>query len=130
MKTLHDLLQVMDTLLGENGCPWDREQTHESLKPYMLEECNEAIEAIDSGDMDALCEELGDVLLQVVFHAKLAERAGGFTLDDVVKGITKKLVSRHSHVFGNDKAANIAEVKAIWEANKKKEREKKGCIMS
>jgi len=118
-------LEILDVLLGENGCPWDKEQTHTSLRPYMLEECREAVEAIDSGDMNALCDELGDVLLQVVFHAKLAERAGTFTIHDVIAAISNKLVSRHTHVFGNDKAETIEDVKKIWAANKEKERENK-----
>ena len=124
---LNKLLEIMDKLLGENGCPWDREQTHNSLRKYMLEECNEAIEAIDSGNMDALKEELGDVLLQVVFHAKLAERAGVFTIDDVIAGISHKLVSRHSHVFGDDTAATAEDVMKIWEANKLKEKKARRC---
>jgi len=113
---------ILDVLLGENGCPWDREQTHKSLRPYMLEECYEAIDAIDSGNMDALKDELGDVLLQVVFHAKLAEKAGAFTIKDVINGISEKLISRHTHVFGTDNAENISDVKKIWEKNKEKER--------
>ncbi|MCL2577003.1 MAG: MazG family protein [Defluviitaleaceae bacterium] len=116
-------LGIMDVLLGEDGCPWDKEQTHESLRQYMLEECYEAIDAIDCGNMDALRDELGDVLLQVVFHAKLAEKAGDFTIKDVIEGISGKLVSRHTHVFGKDSAENIEDVKKIWEANKEKERE-------
>ena len=117
------LLQIMDKLLAPDGCPWDKEQTHESLRPYLLEECNEAIEAIDNKDMPALCEELGDVLLQVVFHAKLAQKAGAFTMDDVVQGIADKLVSRHSHIFGEDTAKTAEEVKLLWEINKQKERD-------
>ncbi|MCL2224523.1 MAG: MazG family protein [Defluviitaleaceae bacterium] len=116
-------LGVMDVLLGENGCPWDREQTHESLRQYMLEECYEAIDAIDCGDMNALRDELGDVLLQVVFHAKLAEKAGAFGIDDVIKSVSDKLVSRHTHIFGEEKANDVEDVKRIWEANKEKERE-------
>ena len=120
---LEKLLGIMDTLLGENGCAWDREQTHESLRPYMLEECYEAIEAIDSGNMDDLRDELGDVLLQVVFHAKLAQKAGVFTIDDVISSISRKLVSRHTHVFGDDSAESGSDVMKIWEANKEKERQ-------
>lgn len=115
-------LDLMDTLLGENGCPWDREQTHKSLRPYMLEECYETIEAIDTGDMIALREELGDVLLQVVFHSKLAEKAGAFTMDDVIAEVSHKLTSRHSHVFGEDTATTAEDVVNVWEANKQKER--------
>ena len=116
-------LTLMDTLLGENGCPWDREQTHETLRQYLLEECYETIEAINTKDMASLQEELGDVLLQVVFHAKLAEKAGAFTINDVITGVSEKLVSRHSHVFGADKAENAQDVVAVWEANKQKERQ-------
>jgi len=117
-----NFLCLMDKLLGENGCPWDREQTHESLRQYLLEECYETIDAINSGDMTSLKEELGDVLLQVVFHGKLAERSGAFTMDDIISAITHKLVSRHSHIFGTDTAKNPEDVSRVWEANKKKER--------
>ena len=123
--TFANFLSVMETLLGENGCKWDKEQTHESLREFMLEECYEAIDAINRQDINALKEELGDVLLQVVFHAKLAEKAGNFTIDDVIAAITHKLVSRHSHVFGSDTAANAADVLQIWGKNKQKERAEK-----
>ena len=119
---LDNLLSIMDQLLGEDGCPWDREQTHTSLKKHMLEECNEAIQAIDSGDMQSLKEELGDVLLQVVFHAKLAQKAGAFTMDDVIEGVSQKLINRHTHIFGDDTAATAEDVLKIWQANKLKER--------
>jgi tetrapyrrole methylase family protein/MazG family protein len=119
---LSALIKVMETLLGPDGCPWDKKQTHKSLRADMLDECYEAADAIDRGDMGALCEELGDVLHQIIFHAKLAEMAGAFTLEDVVKSITSKLISRHSHVFGNDKAVTGKEVEALWEKNKNKEK--------
>jgi len=117
-----EFLGLMDILLGENGCPWDKEQTHESLRQYLLEECYETIEAIDQRDPAALCEELGDVLLQVVFHAKLAEKSGTFSIADVLAGISHKLVSRHTHVFGEDNASNSDDVVKIWNANKAKEK--------
>ena len=117
-----NFLKLMDNLLSEGGCPWDREQTHESLRQYLLEECYETIEAINKRDMDSLKEELGDMLLQVVFHAKLAEKAGVFTMEDVIKGVCNKLISRHTHVFGVDKATSAADVIQVWEANKQKER--------
>jgi len=120
-ESLKKLLEIMDRLLGEGGCPWDREQTHESLKPNLEEECREALEAIDSGDPKALCEELGDVLLQVVFHAKLAEKAGTFCLDDVIRAISDKLVRRHTHIFSDDKATTPEEALRLWNENKKKE---------
>ncbi|MCL2378285.1 MAG: MazG family protein [Defluviitaleaceae bacterium] len=117
-----EFLDLMDILLGANGCPWDREQTHESLRQYLLEESYEAIEAIDNGDMAGLREELGDVLLQVVFHAKLAEKAEVFTINDVIAEVSHKLTSRHTHVFGGDTVANADDVLKVWEANKQKER--------
>jgi len=116
-------LTLMDTLLSESGCPWDREQTHESLRQYLLEECYETIDAIDNSDMAALCEELGDVLLQVVFHSKLAEKAGAFTIEDVISAVSHKLTSRHTHVFGGDTVTNAEDVIDVWEANKQKERQ-------
>ena len=122
-----ELLNLMDVLLGENGCAWDREQTHESLRQYMLEECYEAIDAINNKDSAALCEEIGDVLLQVVFHAKIAEKSGAFTINDVIKSISQKLISRHTHVFGTDSAQKGEDVKKIWEANKEKERNGSVC---
>jgi len=113
----------MDTLLGENGCPWDREQTHESLRENMLEECNEAIDTINQQNMDGLREELGDVLLQVVFHAKIAEKGGFFNMNDVIATLSDKLIRRHSHIFGEDvgtvKTADDA--LKLWKTNKKKE---------
>ena len=115
-------LNLMDTLLGETGCPWDREQTHESLRQYLLEECYETIEAINNRNMASLKEELGDVILQVVFHAKLAERAGAFNIEDVIAEVSHKLISRHTHIFGTDKATNAEDVIQVWEANKQKER--------
>ena len=118
---LNRLLGIMDTLLGENGCPWDKEQTHESLKEYLIEECGELIEAIDGNNADALKEELGDVLLQVVFHTKLAERAGLFNLEDVLQGLGDKLIRRHTHIFGDDKAASAEDAIRIWKENKIKE---------
>ena len=115
---MDELNRIMETLLAPDGCPWDREQTHESLRENMLEEAQEAVDAINAGDMANLQEELGDVLLQVVFHAKLAEKAGIFTLDDVIRGLCTKLVGRHTHVFGGEKAASAEEALQIWQKNK------------
>ena len=100
-KGFADLVWVMSRLRGNGGCPWDREQDHVTLNKYMVEECYEAIEAIDNEDMDALCEELGDVLLQVVFHAQLESEVGTFDIDDVTEVIVDKLIRRHPHVFGD-----------------------------
>ncbi len=114
-----DLRAIMKALRSPEGCPWDREQTHESIRSSLIEETHEAIEAIDSGDDAALCEELGDVLLQVVFHAEMAAEDGRFTFDDVVDGICKKLIVRHPHVFGDVKADTAGEVLKNWDAIKR-----------
>ena len=122
-----NLIKIVDVLLSENGCPWDREQTHETLITYMREECEEAVSAIQNNDMENLCEELGDVLLQVVFHAKLAEEEGFFNINDVTDSISRKMVSRHKHVFG-DKAEKLTtgkEVEISWERIKEEEKAEK-----
>ena len=100
-----DLLSIMHILRSDGGCPWDREQDHHTIRQNMLEEAYEAAEAIDCGDAGMLCEELGDVLLQVVFHAQMEKEAGGFTMDDVADGICKKLIVRHPHIFGDTKVS-------------------------
>ncbi|MCD8180386.1 MAG: nucleoside triphosphate pyrophosphohydrolase [Firmicutes bacterium] len=120
--TMDDLLDIMVRLRGENGCPWDRVQTHQSIKKSMIEECYEAIDALDSGDDHAFANELGDVLLQVVFHARIAEERGAFDFGDVVNEICTKLITRHTHVFGEDKAVSAEEALGQWEKNKKKEK--------
>lgn len=121
------LREIMAALRAPNGCPWDREQTHASIKPQLLEECYEVLEAIDSGDAKHLKEELGDVLLHVVFHCQLAVEAGKFTFDDVATGISDKLVRRHPHVFGDVNAPDTKTVLANWDAIKKEEKpERKG----
>lgn len=118
----NDLLEIMRLLRSENGCPWDREQNHESLKKYLIEETYEVLEAIDLKSKDKLCEELGDVLLQVVFHAQVAQEQKTFSMEDVITGVCKKLVLRHPHVFGEVKADTPDEVLVNWEAIKKKEK--------
>lgn len=117
-----DLLNVMSRLRGENGCPWDREQNHDTLKRYLIEECYEVIDAIDKDDMESLAEELGDVLLQVVFHSQIAKEFGEFDINDVIHGITNKMITRHSHVFGEDVCKTSDDVLSTWESNKKKEK--------
>jgi tetrapyrrole methylase family protein/MazG family protein len=119
---LKDLLEIMKLLRSETGCPWDSEQNHESLKKYFIEETYEVLEAIDLGDRKKLCEELGDVLLQVVFHAQIASEQKDFNMDDVITGISKKLILRHPHVFGEVKADTPDKVVENWEAIKKKEK--------
>jgi tetrapyrrole methylase family protein / MazG family protein len=119
---LQDLMEIMKLLRSENGCPWDREQTHESLKKYLIEETYEVLEVIDLNDKDRLCEELGDLLLQIVFHARIASEEGTFDMSDVITGISRKMVQRHTHVFGDAKADTPDEVVSNWEAIKKREK--------
>jgi tetrapyrrole methylase family protein/MazG family protein len=118
----YDLVKVMELLRSENGCPWDKEQTHKSLRQYILEEAYEVVEAIDEDDMDALYDELGDVLLQVAFHAEIARQAGEFTGRDITTAICRKMISRHTHIFGEDTADTPDEVVKNWEAIKKAEK--------
>jgi tetrapyrrole methylase family protein/MazG family protein/ATP diphosphatase len=127
-STLPRLVAVMQRLLAPDGCPWDREQTLESLRKYVLEEACEVIDAIDSGNRDALREELGDLLLQVVFQAELGRREGRFAIDDVVEGIVAKLVSRHPHVFGHLTAKDADEVLRNWEKLKAQEKGQRGVL--
>ncbi len=117
-----DLLEIMRILRSEKGCPWDREQDHESLKKYLIEECYEVLEAIDLKNSDKLCEELGDLFLQAIFHSQIADENKDFNIYDVVDGISKKLVSRHVHVFGSDRAETADDVVDKWEAIKKEEK--------
>ncbi|OAT80704.1 nucleoside triphosphate pyrophosphohydrolase [Desulfotomaculum copahuensis] len=119
---LDPLVDVLATLRGENGCPWDREQTHHSLIKYLLEETYEVVEALEQEDMYKVCEELGDLLLQIVFHAQLAREKGAFDMNSVVDGITKKMLRRHPHVFGDVQVKNSAEVLVNWEQIKSRER--------
>lgn len=123
---LERLLFIMQDLLGEHGCPWDKEQTHDTLKKYLIEECYEVIEAIEEQDMYKLCDELGDLLLQIVFHAELASREGYFNIYDVIKAIVEKMIRRHPHVFGHAQVENSAEVLANWDEIKKGEKREKG----
>ncbi len=117
--TLEDLLAIMRILRSPDGCPWDREQTHESIRTDFLEETHEALEAINNDDPTALREELGDVLLQVVFHARIEEEKGGFSFQDVVDGICRKLIVRHPHVFGRTTADSTGQVLQNWDAIKR-----------
>ena len=114
--SINDLLDIVRLLRGEGGCPWDREQTHKSIKSDFIEETCEAIEAIDLEDADLLREELGDVLLQVVFHCRIEEETGSFTFDDVCDEICKKLIIRHPHVFGDVTANTTDQVLKNWDA--------------
>ena len=117
-----ELVAIMKRLRGPGGCPWDAEQTHESLTRYLLEETYEVIEAIDTGSPELLKEELGDLLLQPVFHAAIAEEAGSFTIDDIIQTLCEKLVRRHPHVFGDLQIADSAAQIENWEQIKKAEK--------
>jgi tetrapyrrole methylase family protein/MazG family protein len=116
------LVDIIARLRGPDGCPWDREQTHASLREALLEECYEVLEALDEGDTRKLGEELGDLIMQVVFHAQMAAEAGQFAIGDVIRNINTKLVQRHPHVFGSLKVQDADEVLANWDELKKKER--------
>ncbi len=118
----------MERLLAPDGCPWDREQTLESLRPYLIEETYEVLEAIETGTPAEHCEELGDLLMQVVFQSALRRRSGEFTIDDVVRSIADKLIRRHPHVFGEARVENAEQVLVQWEEIKRRERgEKRGA---
>jgi len=124
------LIEVVARLRGEGGCPWDREQTLESLKQYLIEESYEVLDAIDSGDVERHKEELGDVLLQIVLHSQIRREKGGFDFDAVADRITDKLINRHPHVFGDVKVSNSSEVVANWEVIKVKEKKDgKGSVL-
>ena len=125
MDSFDELVRIMKTLHEPGGCPWDREQTHESLKPYLIEEAYEALDAIDAGSDEALAEELGDVLLQVVFHAQIAASEGRFTIENVIRGIITKLTRRHPHVFADTVAGDAGQVIKNWEEIKRKEKREK-----
>jgi len=120
--TYEDLLKIMEILRSPGGCPWDREQDHKTLKRYLIEEAYEVLEAIDQEKPEKLCDELGDLLLQVIFHAQIARENGQFDMSDVVHGISSKMVSRHRHVFGEEEAETSDDVMKIWEDVKKKEK--------
>ena len=121
-KDFQDLLDIIETLRNPGGCTWDREQTHESLKSALLEECYEVIDAIENEDEDALIEELGDVLLQVVFHASIGKEDGYFDIMDVIGAISNKMINRHPHVFGNEEANTSEQVLVNWDEIKKEEK--------
>ena len=122
MSTFNGLRRLVATLRGPDGCPWDRVQTHGSLRPYLLEEASEALEALDEGDASRLCEELGDLLLEVLLQVQIAEDEGEFALEDVIRSIAEKLVHRHPHVFGEATAETPEAVVEQWEELKREER--------
>ena len=128
LPALQEFCQVVAVLRGPAGCPWDREQTLETIKPYTLEETYELLEAIDSGDDTAIVEELGDVLLQVVLDAQIGADEGRFGLLEVVEGVTRKLVHRHPHVFGDETAETSEEVRRNWDSAKRAEKQREGVM--
>lgn len=117
-----DLVRIMSLLRDRDGCPWDLEQTHQSIRKNLIEEAYEVVEAIDANNPEMLCEELGDLLLQVVFHSRISEEAGDFSIDDVADGICKKLILRHPHIFGDTVVNNSKQVLENWDEIKKKEK--------
>ena len=127
---LPTLVSIVERLRAPGGCPWDREQTHASLKRNLLEECYEVLEAIDRGDSGPLAEELGDLLVQIAFHADIARENGEFTIADVLTAVNRKLVRRHPHVFGDVEVADAREVERNWERLKGQERAEKGISKS
>lgn len=124
-KQFAKLRQIIATLRGPEGCPWDKEQTHESLRKYLIEESFELIEAINEGDIDNIIEELGDVLLQVMLHSQIGEDEGYFSIDDVIEGISEKMVRRHPHVFGKEKLETVEDVLDTWQQAKTAEKPEK-----
>ena len=125
MHTFDDLIGIIAELRSDHGCPWDKEQTFESLKKCLADEAQEVFEAVDNKDMENLCEELGDVLLQVVLYSQIAKEAGAFTIDDVIDGISEKMVRRHPWVFGGEKINSTEEGEALWARIKMQEKAKK-----
>lgn len=126
---LERLIDIVKTLRSENGCAWDREQTHYSLKKNMIEEAYEAVDAIEDGDAKHLQEELGDVLLQVVLHSQIAKEANEFTIEDVAKGLADKLVHRHPHVFGDTKVSSTKDILDNWDKLKAEEKKHRKSAM-
>ena len=124
MHTFDDLIGIIAELRSDHGCPWDKEQTFESLKKCLADEAQEVFEAVDNKDMENLCEELGDVLLQVVLYSQIAKEAGAFTIDDVIDGISEKMVRRHPHVFGDIEVNSPEEALALWKEIKLRKKPK------
>ena len=124
------LEKIVARLRAPDGCPWDRAQSHASLKPYLIEEAYEVLQALDEENTEKLCDELGDLLLQILLHAQIAKESREFSIRDVIKGISTKLIRRHPHVFGQSKAANAEEVALEWEELKQNERKKDDSLLS
>jgi tetrapyrrole methylase family protein/MazG family protein len=130
LKKFDALVEIIARLRAPEGCPWDKEQTHQSLRESLLSECYEVLDTLDSGEPEKLQEELGDLLLQIVLHAQIAKDNGEFQIGDVIEGISKKIIRRHPHVFGTGKADSAKEVMHNWEKLKKGEREEGSSILA
>ena len=124
MKIFDEFIDTIAALRAPGGCPWDMEQTHESLKVCLMDEAEEVLQAIDAKDDENLCEELGDVLLQVVMHAQIAAEEGRFTIEDVIRGVNDKMIRRHPHVFGDVKVDSVEDQLKLWEQIKAQEKSK------
>ena len=122
MKIFDEFVDTIATLRAPGGCPWDMEQTHESMKGCLMDEAQEVLDAIDAKDDDNLCEELGDLLLQVVMHAQIAAEEGRFTIEDVIRGVNDKMIRRHPHVFGDVKVDSLEDQLKLWEQIKAQEK--------
>ena len=125
MYSYDELVGIIAELRGDHGCPWDKAQTHESLIPCLRDECEEVVQAIEKKDEENLCEELGDVLLQVLLHAQIAKEEGLFTMEDVVNMLAEKMIRRHPHAFGNEEYGSPEQNRLRWEEIKKAEKEAK-----
>jgi len=123
------MVEIMDILRGENGCPWDREQTHQTLKPHLIEESYEVLEALEEGSMEMLKEELGDLLLQILFHSQIAKENGSFSIDDVITSLKEKIIRRHPHVFDDTYVKNSKEVMFNWEKIKRQEKKDRKSVL-
>ncbi len=130
VKQFATLVEIIARLRAPDGCPWDRKQTHASLRENLLEECYEVLEALDEGDSGKLCDELGDLLMQVVLHTQIATEAGEFKLEDVLSSINTKLIHRHPHIFGSLKVRDAEEVALNWEVLKQEEREADASMLA
>jgi tetrapyrrole methylase family protein/MazG family protein len=129
LKCFDSLVEIVAYLRSPQGCPWDRKQTHASLREHLLEETYEVLEALDEANLEKLRSELGDLLMQIIFHAQLGKETGEFRIGDVIEGINRKLISRHPHVFGSRHVKDAEEVLVHWEELKKKERQEKGGML-
>jgi nucleoside triphosphate diphosphatase len=129
-ESFSQLRKIIARLRGPDGCPWDKKQTHASLRPFLVEESYEVLQALDENTPDKLRDELGDLLLQIMLHAQIADESGQFDIDDVIKGISRKLIHRHPHVFGDKKAKDVVEVEQNWEALKQEEKTEGESILS